>query len=164
MSFAFHLTCHCGVFSTMPPPIPLHTHTHPRGPHISLLINLFTGLRAGETGRTRRSVSSDQPTCLRLVINEYHPGPQRVLRCCKGPGIIWIGACAIAICPSPPPPRFSSIPANCHTGVHKHCCPSAGQNTGQGPVTPSYAFMKNQSFKLSLCYTQLRAKSHCKGC
>lgn len=86
------------------PPIPLHTHTHPRGPQISLLINLFTGLRAGETGRTRRSVSGDQPTCLSLVINEYHPGPQRVLRCCKGPGIIWIGACAIAICPSPPPP------------------------------------------------------------
>lgn len=27
-----------------------------------------------------------------------------------------------------------SFPANCHTGVHKHCCPSAGQNTRQGPT------------------------------
>lgn len=50
-----------------------------------------------------------------------------------------------------PPLRFSSISANCCTRVHKHCCPSAGQNTGQAPVTPSYAFLTNQSFKLSLC-------------
>lgn len=40
--------------------------------------------------------------------------------------------------PIPPAPHHhhhhpNSIPANCHTGVHKHCCPSAGQNTGQGP-------------------------------
>lgn len=72
------------------------------------------------------------PNLLVSGYNECHPGPQQVLHCCMGPGIIWIGACAIAICPSP-----SSIPANCHTGVHKHCCPSAGQNTGQGP---SYSF------------------------
>lgn len=37
--------------------------------------------------------------------------------------------CAIAICPSP-----FSVPANCHTGVHRPCCPSAGQNAGQGPT------------------------------
>lgn len=99
MSFGFHLTCHCGVL--------IQNNDLP--PQISWLVNLFAAdLKPGETGQTRLLF---QPTCLGLVLNECRLGPQRVLHCCKGPGIIWIGACAIAICPSPPPLVFpQSLP------------------------------------------------------
>lgn len=92
------------------------------------------------------------PLCVCVCgYNECHTGPQQVLCCFKGPGIIWIGACAIAIYPSP-----SSIPANCHTGVHKHCCPSVGQNTGQAPVT-AVVCIQNYAFWL---YVMLAGKDH----
>lgn len=46
--------------------------------------------------------------------------------------------------PIPPSLTPSSIPANCHTGVHKHCCPSAGQNTGQGPSHFFFAYIQKK--------------------
>lgn len=70
--------------------------------------------------------------------NECHPGPQQVLHCCMGPGIIWIGACAIAICPSPPPlPQSLPTATLVFTNTAAHL---RGKTLARAPVTPLPAF------------------------
>ena len=82
--------------------------------------------------------------------NECHPGPQQVLHCCMGPGIIWIGACAIAICPSPPapppPPPPQLNPCQLPHWCSQTLLPICGAKHWPGPQLAPFARIRKNIF------------------